>query len=85
MYVVPEIHDVILMVSPIQGDRVGVQEHGHEKDNDDLHRLRPSVHEIPIENVWIFCGRVAILNGATTPDVRTRRDNCSDRNQKQAL
>lgn len=55
------VHDVVLVVASVQGHVVRVEEQVGKQQDDDLHRLLPSVHKVSVEHVRRLCRGEAVL------------------------
>ena len=49
----PEVHSPVLVIAAVDVDRARVECCVREEQDANLDRLRTSVHEIPIEEVWV--------------------------------
>ena len=75
----PEVHDVVLMVSPVQVHVVGIEQQVSKQDEDHLSRLLPPVHEVPVEHVRRFGRRKAVLQQEVTSQFKNfQRQTCMD-------
>lgn len=50
----PEVHNMVLVISSVQVHMVRIQEHECKQYNEDFHRLFPSVDKVAVENIGIF-------------------------------
>lgn len=51
---ISEVHDVVLMVSPVQMHVVGVEQNEGKENDDNLCRFLSSIHKVSIEYVGVF-------------------------------
>lgn len=57
----PQVHDVVLVVAPVQVHVVGVDQQEAEQDEQDLHGAFPAIHKVSVEDVRLLGGREAVL------------------------
>lgn len=57
----PEVHDVVLVVSSVQMHVIWVEQQEGKQDNDDLYRFLSSIHKVSIEYVRVLSRRETIL------------------------
>lgn len=61
LHSVPQIHNVVFMVSPVEVDVVGIHQLEGKQDQQDLNGVFPSIHEVSVENIRRLDGRQAVL------------------------
>lgn len=64
----PQVHDVVLVVAPVQVHVVGVDQQEAEQDEQDLHGALPAIHKVSVEDVRLLGGREAVLRREAPAD-----------------
>jgi hypothetical protein len=49
-----------LVVTPVEGDGVGVQDEEGAEEDDDATAIGPAVHKVAVKNIAVVSGRVPI-------------------------
>lgn len=65
LYTVPQIDDVVFMVSSVEIDVIGIHQLEGKQDQQDLNGVFPSIHKVSIEDVRRLFGWQAVLQGDT--------------------
>lgn len=69
--VLPLIHDVVLVVPPVEENAAGEEQKTGEQQQQDLQTLFAAVDEVAVEYVGVFRGRQAVLKTRTFASVRS--------------
>lgn len=57
----PQVHHMVLVVSPVEVDVTRVDEQERKQDDEDLDGVFASVYKVPVKHVGLLQGRHAVL------------------------
>lgn len=64
---VPQVHNVVLVVPPVQMDIVGINQQEAKQDEQDLQGVSAAVHKVSVEDVRLLRGRKPVLDRLGRP------------------
>lgn len=64
---VPQVHNVILVVPPVQMDVVGINQQEAKQDEQDFQGVSAAVHKVSVEDVRLLRGRKPVLDRLGQP------------------
>lgn len=67
MISLPQVHNVVLVVPPVQMDVVGIDQQEAKQDEQDLQGVPAPVHKVSVEDVRLLRGRKPVLDRLGRP------------------
>lgn len=61
IWLLPQVDNMVLMVSSVEVDFTWVDEQECKQDDEDLNGIPPSIYKISIKHIWLLQGRHSIL------------------------